>query len=218
MGASLAWSPPSLLAGRPVHLLLPVRPRRSPWRASLRSPRWRRTGPASLGPHSIPSSSSPYPRREQGPPWHSPWAAVRRAEGASCVPGVMLVEGDYFLPRNSWNQEGKQRWRMGSSCRVIQARFRLPRAFHGPLLGSRKQVTREKPDWAVPCTHRLDVKGITIANLASVYCAGSSLGGRPHGPQPRPGDRRSRPAGKGTELGGRESLPPEESGAVRPLS
>lgn len=52
-----------------------------------------------------------------GHPQHSPWAAARRGRG-----GFVCTQGDegggwrvaYFLPRDSWNQEGKWRWRTGS--------------------------------------------------------------------------------------------------------
>lgn len=221
MGASLAWRPPWLWAWRPVRLLLAVRPCRSPWRVSLRSPRWRRTGPASSGPHSIPGSPSPYPRREQGPPRHSPWAA-RRAEGAVCDQGD-AVEVTTSSPETPGVKRASSGGGWGASCRVIQARFRLPRAFHGPLLGSRRQVTGEKLDWAVPCAHRLSTlagsrpRESPLPAWLQSYCSGSFLGGRPHSAQPRPGPgvaasgqghragRKRKPAPRG-ELGSASTL------------
>lgn len=59
--------------------------------------------------------------------------------------------------------------------------FKLP-------LGSRRQVTWEELEWAVPCAHGLrDLAGamsreLPLPNWVPFYCKGSSPGGQPQSP------------------------------------
>lgn len=85
----------------------------------------------------------------------------------------------------------------GASCRIIQARFRLPGDFHGPLQIVPGIKEAGHTDRAISCAHRLRAlassmsRELPLPNWVQFYCRGSSLGGQPHSLQPRPGALRS---------------------------
>ena len=145
VGVFLARNLQLLPAWCPVHLPLLAWPHHSSQLASLRCPQWRRTGPASLGPHSTPNSSSPSPveiRACLG----TLRGQLRGGRGANARGG----RGPCF-PETP-GQEGEQRW-----TEILTLDYPARLCLHGyfcespqNILGSRMLVPLGKLEGAVP--------------------------------------------------------------------